>query len=648
MSGIAGIVSFDGGPVAPGAIEAMTRSMAHRGPDGIHHWQRPNVALGQCILRTTPEALDETLPLCSDDQRFVLVMDGRVDNWEELRCDLLKRGARLRTRADAELVLRSYETWGEDCVEHIDGDFALAIWDVTHKKLFCARDRMGNKPFYWSWHEHTLVFASEPQSVLGQMPEAMALDEGMVAEYLAATFVSFTDTLWKSLKRLAPSHLAAVGPTGPVTRRYWTPALEDRIDLPNVAAFTSAYRALLEDVVRRLSRSLQPIAIEVSGGLDSSAVFAVAHDLQRRGILRAPNLEGFTLNFEGDAGADEIAHCRAVGAHLGRHVHEVTPSAMPWSWYSASAERFCDFPDYPNGAAMGVPLALAARSAGARVLLNGLGGDQWLCGSPLQLAEALQTGDLATAHRLIRETVRTRGVSRAVWALLRQGLAPLLPKAWRGALRTVRACFSADESAGDLSCLAPRMRRLSSERSADFATQISEPRRVGQRGALGSLYDAYQVMAIELAERELARQGLELRQPFWNHRMVAFRMATPGHLLLRSGVDKWLHREALQGLLPSSVLQRSDKAEFSCSFAEALSLVPPAHMESVLARRGDWVNAAKMRAAHNSFRSANRTEWDMAASWSVWGLLGADQVAQSARKPLHAPILPVAVEQRKT
>jgi len=297
---------------------------------------------------------------------------------------------------------------------------------------------------------------------------------------------------------------------------------------------------------------------------------------------------------------------------------------------------------------MGVALALAAKSAGARVLLKGVGGDQWLCGSPLQLAEALQTRDLPTAHRLIRETVRTRGVSRAVWVLLRQGLAPLLPNAWRGALRTVRARFSADESAGDLSCLAPRMRRLSSERSADFATQISEPRRVGQRGALGSLYDAYQVMAIELAERELARQGLELRQPFWNHRMVAFRMATPGHLLLRSGVDKWLHREALQGLLPSSVLQRSDKAEFSCSFAEALSLVPPAHMESVLARRGDWVNAPKMRAAHNSFRSANRTEWDMAASWSVWGLLGADQVAQSARKPLHAPILPVAVEQRKT
>ena len=85
MSGIAGIVSFDGGPVAPGAIEAMTRSMAHRGPDGIHHWQRPNVALGQCILRTTPESLDERLPLCSDDQRFVLVMDGRVDNWEESR-----------------------------------------------------------------------------------------------------------------------------------------------------------------------------------------------------------------------------------------------------------------------------------------------------------------------------------------------------------------------------------------------------------------------------------------------------------------------------------------------------------------------------------------------------------------------------------
>ena len=147
MSGIAGIIHFDGAPIEPGLIEKMTGAMSYRGPDGIHHWVKGSVALGQCMLRTTPESLEEHQPLTNADESLVLVMDGRVDNWEELRRELLGRGAVLRDRSDAELVLRSYEIWGRDCLKHIDGDFALVIWDARRKEAFCARDRMGSKPF---------------------------------------------------------------------------------------------------------------------------------------------------------------------------------------------------------------------------------------------------------------------------------------------------------------------------------------------------------------------------------------------------------------------------------------------------------------------------------------------------------------------
>ena len=163
MSGIAGIIHFDGKPVEPGLIEKMTSAMAHRGPDGIHHWVKGSVALGQCMLRTTPESLEEHQPLTNEDESLVLVMDGRVDNWEELRRELLARGAVLRNRSDAELVLRAYETWGRDCLAHIDGDFALVIWDARRREAFCARDRVGNKPFHYQLQGETFVFASELQ-----------------------------------------------------------------------------------------------------------------------------------------------------------------------------------------------------------------------------------------------------------------------------------------------------------------------------------------------------------------------------------------------------------------------------------------------------------------------------------------------------
>ncbi len=114
MSGIAGIIHFDGTPVEVGLVEKMMAAMPYRGPDGIHHWVKGSVAMGQCMLHTTPESLEEKQPLTNEDESLVLVMDGRVDNWEELRKELLGRGVVLRNRSDAELVMLSYETWGED------------------------------------------------------------------------------------------------------------------------------------------------------------------------------------------------------------------------------------------------------------------------------------------------------------------------------------------------------------------------------------------------------------------------------------------------------------------------------------------------------------------------------------------------------
>jgi asparagine synthase (glutamine-hydrolysing) len=166
MSGIAGIIRFDGRPVEQGLITKMTAAMPYRGPDGINHWVRASVALGQYMLRTTPESLEETQPLTNEDESLVLVMDGWLSNWKELRAELLAKGVRLRNRADAELVLRAYEVWGAKCLAHIDGDFALVIWDARSREAFCARDRMGNKPFAYHWDGKMLMFASELHAIL--------------------------------------------------------------------------------------------------------------------------------------------------------------------------------------------------------------------------------------------------------------------------------------------------------------------------------------------------------------------------------------------------------------------------------------------------------------------------------------------------
>ena len=327
----------------------MTAAMQYRGPDGIHHWRRGNVALGQCMLRTTPESLEETQPLTNEDESLVLVMDGRVYNWEELRRELLGKGAVLRTRADAELVLRAYEVWGRDCLTRIDGDFALVIWDARRQEAFCARDRMGNKPFTYHWTGKTLYFASEQQAILRQPSVPQVLNEGMVAEYLAAQWFSRTETLWQDVLRLDAAHTMVVTPSGPTLSHYWAPDLQASLSFRSDQECAEHYRALLFDVVRRLSRSTHPIACEVSGGLDSSAIFAVAENPEATGKLAARQRWRATrwTSVATPMPMRSITAGRS-GRIWARPVHEVPPAHLPLSWYEDTARHFWTSPSFPT------------------------------------------------------------------------------------------------------------------------------------------------------------------------------------------------------------------------------------------------------------------------------------------------------------
>ena len=175
--------------------------------------------------------------------------------------------ALLRDRSDAELVLRSYETWGRDCLAHIDGDFALVIWDARQRTAFCARDRLGNKPFNYHWDGKTLSFASELHAILRLPWVKQELNEGMLAEVLADEWLSNVETLWIGILRLAAGQVPVVGDRTRA-RHYWEPDLWATPPFKRDEEYIAHYRELLTDTVRRLARSIRPVACEVSGGLD--------------------------------------------------------------------------------------------------------------------------------------------------------------------------------------------------------------------------------------------------------------------------------------------------------------------------------------------------------------------------------------------
>jgi asparagine synthase (glutamine-hydrolysing) len=621
MSGIAGIIHFDRMPAQAGLIEHMTDRMAYRGPDGQGHWRHGSEAFGHCLLRTTPESADERQPLTDVDAGLLLVFDGRIDNSAELAHELRGHGAILRTRADSELVLRAYERWGPALLDHLEGDFAFGVWDQRARKLFCARDRIGNKPFHYFWNGTTFAFASDACALLALPWVERQLNLDFVAEILASEWMSLEDTFWKGIQRLPPAHRLDVSADGFSKSRYWRPRLDLSLPCRSPEEYAEYYRVLLFDVVRRMGRSSGPVACEVSGGLDSSALFAVAADLQRRGEWPAPDVHGYTLDFRGAGDADEMDYAQAVARHVGKAVTEVAPTRQPLAWYADWAKQQGYPAGYPN-LVMSLGIRQEARRLGSNCLLMGSGGDEWLDGYPSYYAEAIAGRRWHELCQRLQLDSLDIGVPQAYWWLLRYGVGPLLPARLRAAIHAVRQRATRHDDW----LTAPMRRRLRQQRArqSPMGTNVA---RVGQRSHLLTLSGAFPLLARESEERLCAWAGLEVRQPFWDVRIIEFTFATPECLRSHGTTTKVVHRRAMAGLLPESVLGRTSKADFMVTFAWSSAEIRD-RLSRALPALADWVSPDRVLKVLRDHENPRISGWP---EWRAWALYDCDTVRQTAQ-----------------
>jgi asparagine synthase (glutamine-hydrolysing) len=592
MSGIAAIVRFDGGPVAPGAIEAMTPAMAYRGPDGIAHWHGQGVALGHCMMRTTAEALEERQPLANEDASLVLVMDGWLANPDELRADLLARGARLRDRSDAELVLRAYETWGEDCPRHIDGEFALLVWDARRREAFIANDHIGLKSLFWHWDGARLLVASDIVGILAGPGVEARPNPGKIAEFLAHDYIVREQTIWQGVMRCLPAEAMRFGANGPVRSKYWEPPKAVTIRYRRDEDYFDHYRQLFADCVRRSARSHLPLACDVSGGLDSSAVFCMARELQRRGDLPAPALRGYTYLWDEMAGTgfDEIEFARAAARHADAELREIRPFLPDLAWFVERGAADATIAGYPNGA-MAIAIGEALVADGSRVILNGEGGDEWVGGKPFYYAEQLCAGAWPGLVRTLREDAADIGVWESVRRLVRKGVMPALPAPWRRAGSRLAAWLRPDGFAA-AGWLNPAWRsRLEARRSLRDTSDIRRIANPAQRSKYMTLNDPFALIVWDQFSRQSARLGYEIRTPMYAREFIDFAFATPERIRRRGDTLKFVHIGALRGIIPDAIADRRTKAEFDLAFTR--------HFAELAARDRDRTARHRLPLAEN-------------------------------------------------
>jgi asparagine synthase (glutamine-hydrolysing) len=605
MSGIAGILHHDGAPVSPGDIAAMTAAQAFRGPDGQQVWREGAAALGHSLLRATPASRYEHQPARSESGRLVIVADTRLDDRDALAAKLVLK-TRLAETPDSALILMAYERWGEDAPEHLVGDFAFFIWDRDARRGFAARDRTGAKPFHYSATPKQFRFASDILPLVAGSDAT--LDDEVLAEHICGAWSLMDRTVWQGVKRLPAGCTMSVSAASVRISRYWRPDAGRRLRYRDDREYEDHYRDLLTGIVQDHAQSIGSIACEASGGLDSSALLALAHTT---GTVR-----GFTLDFAGQGDADELAYVENLEQHTGAPITRIAPTRLTLDEHASRAVAAKSIASVPNGV-MGLSVRQAARSTGCRALLVGVGGDEWLHGDRSYYREALEERSWRDVLGYLASDSRTCGAIAPMGWLTRHGAYAMAPEPLR---RTVRDRLWRDagilESEKWLSPAA-RTRFRASARTQDPVT--------GQGQVWRALASGHSAQAMDAEERMAAEAGIELRRPYFDARLIEFCLSIPMRQLCRDDVSKSLHRRALKGLLPDSIVNRKSKASFSGLFVELKPMLARRLGRSLPERVERLIDVRRVRARLAIWADTSQPSAD---DWRVWGLFAAVELAR--------------------
>ena len=292
MCGIAGIVNVNGRPVSNKVVQRMTRALAHRGPDGEGVWVDACVGLGHrrlAILDLSPAGRQ---PMQSPEGRFVIVYNGEVYNFQNLRVELEAQGYTFHTRTDTEVVLKAYQAWGPACIHRLNGMFAFAIWDVREKELFLARDRYGVKPLYYYFRDGVLLFASEIKALLHHPEVAVRVSIPALNEYFSFQNIFSDLTLFDGIRLLPAAHTLTLRQdrASPELQRYWDYDFNGELDCSEEECLEE-YARLFEQAISRQLVSDVEVGAYLSGGIDSGSVTSVA-------VGHFKNLKTFTCGFD--------------------------------------------------------------------------------------------------------------------------------------------------------------------------------------------------------------------------------------------------------------------------------------------------------------------------------------------------------------
>jgi len=535
-------------------LEAMNRRILHRGPDDEGYFVEENVGLAMRRLSIIDVKTGHQ-PLTNENQDVWIVYNGEIYNHAALRADLEAKGHRYRTHSDTETIVHLYEEYGRDCVKHLQGMFAFVIWNRRKRALFAARDRLGIKPFYYRWDGNAFLFGSEIKAILAHPGVAAEFNRGALAEYLAFGYLTRQETMFAGISKLLPGHTLELSEGGePAFTRYWDLDTETGRDGRPREYYVQTYREMLEAAVSSHLMSEVPLGVFLSGGLDSSAVAALAKK------IRGDRIKTFAVGY-GEEAFSELGYARQVAEHIQSEHHEVR---LNRDEFFASLPKLIWHEDEPLVWPSSVALYFVARLARQHVtvVLTGEGSDETL-GGYTRYAWTLANSRMDKAYRsltpgflrrLVRKGIQTGRLSASLHRKLEHTFLVRDGNEWESFYYdNFFAAFAASDQAA---LLTPEALATAGDAYAGSMETWDRSRGDLLHRLLYADINSYLIELLMKQDQMSMAASVESRVPFLDHTLVEFAAAIPSEYSIQGMAGKFILKQAVEDLLPHEIVYR--------------------------------------------------------------------------------------------
>jgi asparagine synthase (glutamine-hydrolysing) len=554
MCGIAGIIQKNPHSFHAEQLHRMAEALAHRGPDGHGYWQDEDhkVLFGHRRLSIIDLSPAGHQPMhCSD--RYVLMHNGEIYNYIELREELQQLGYHFYSNTDTEVIAAAYDRWQDQCVDHFDGMFAFCLWDKKEKSFFAARDRFGEKPFYYTLDRNCFLFASEIRSFwaagIDKIPNRKLIFNFLTIGYTDNPSLP-EETFFENILRLPPACWLRYHPDSEelIIENYWDIDLEIVNEKITAEEATQKFTALLHQSIQRRIRSDVPVGSSLSGGLDSSSIAAICSSMGSSVMSH----QCFTASFEGFE-RDETSFAKQVADQfqLKQHIVSLGPNGL-----LDDLEKLCAAQEEPFASSSvyaQYKVFELARSQGITVLLDGQGADETLAGY----------------HRYYKwywqELYRKRKLKKSaeIPATLALGINENFN--WKNKVAAWFPAFASVVMERQYLLHAIRQEDLDRDfvKTCSGHAYYTPPEHFDLNGVL---YFNTRTHGLEellrMADRNSMAHSIETRMPFLSHKLVEFVFSLPAELKIKNGRTKWILRNAMKDKLPENICWRRDKIGF--------------------------------------------------------------------------------------